>query len=89
MSAVFSDPFPHAAVVTPSNSANLPVNAVALLLIGVAASATLALTTVSGEQVSLNFGASAYTVPILLPIQVQKVFSTGTANISTIVALWH
>lgn len=92
MSANFIDPAPHAFVITPSDSASLPRNATSLLLCGMAATtATIHVLTAGGDDVTITFSVAslpaAAVVP--LPIQVQKVFATGTTGITTIVGLFH
>jgi hypothetical protein len=89
MTATFSDPAAHAAVVSASDTADLPMAANSLFLIGVGANATMTLTTVSGEKIALSFGTSAYTVPIHLPIQTKRVWNTGLSGIATTIALWQ
>ena len=92
MSANLIDPFPHASVVTPSDSATLPVKANALLLCGIAATtATIKITTVGGETLTITLSQTSLpaVAAFFLPIQVQQVWSTGTTGIATIVALNH
>lgn len=92
MSANFIDPAPHAFVITPSDSALLAHNADSLLLLGVAATtATIHVLTVGGDELTLTLSQTSLpaTALVPLPIQVQKVFSTGTTGIATIVGLYH
>jgi glycine/serine hydroxymethyltransferase len=89
MSAIFSDPFPHAAVVTASTTVPLAVPARGLLLSNFAASAnSITVVTVGGETVVIALGTqTTASAPIYLPIQVTMV--TATTGVGTIVALWH
>lgn len=56
--------------------------------------ATISITTVGGDTLTITLAPSPASgttvVPFInLPIQVAKVFATGTAGITTIVALWQ
>jgi len=62
----------HAAVVTPSDTANLPKSARVLWVGG---AGNVKVDTVSGDTVTINSVAAG----TLLPIQVRRVYSTGTS----------
>lgn len=92
MSGTLSDPFPHAALVTISDTVDLPVRADALLLLGLAATtATIKVTTAGGETLTIPFSIAALPAlgALLVPIQVTRVWSTGTTGVTAVVALWH
>lgn len=88
MSASFSDPFPHAFVIVPSDS--VAIVADSILMLGVAAGATIKVTTKGGETFTLTMPATAYFGPMILPIQVALVWATGTtAAAGTLLGLYH
>ena len=78
-----SDPAAHAAVVTPSDAADL-AHAARALYIGTAGD--LKVTTTGGETVAFV----GLTAGMILPVAVSKVFATGQAGTiaTNIVALW-
>lgn len=94
MSSVLSEfgGYPHAFVATKSDTVDLAHPADALLLCGIAATtATLQITTVGGETLTITFSITSLpaTGMLLLPIQVKRVWNTSTVGITTIIGLYH
>lgn len=91
MSASLNDPAPHATAITPNDSASLSKTAARLLLANFGAgAAAIRVTTAGGEDVTIALGTPGVAgLLMMLPIQVTKVWATGTANITTILALSH
>jgi hypothetical protein len=88
MSSRFADPFPHAATFT-SFPQLLNVAARGLLLSNFAAGvASVTITTVSNEQVTIPLGTTAVgNVPVYLPIQAAAI--NAATNVGAVTALWH
>jgi hypothetical protein len=91
MSSILGDPATHAYTVTPSDSANLPQNATALLLSNFGAgAASIVITAAGGEKSTIALGTPGIAaLPYLLPIQTVKVWATGTSGVGTITALFQ
>lgn len=90
MSSRFADPFPHAAIFTSFGSPiQLGVAARGLLLSNFAAgAASITITTVSNEQVTIPLGTTAVgNVPVYLPIQAAVI--NAATNVGAVTALWH
>jgi hypothetical protein len=79
--AIKSDPADHVALVTPSDTADIP----ATRGVSVATAGDMKVTTVGGETVVIPSGALA--AGIVHPIRVTRVWATGTAAVG-IVAYW-
>lgn len=89
MSAILSDPFPHAYNVTVGGQVLAP-QADALMLMGIAATtATITIVTVNGETVTFTFSQTSLPACpyIYLPVQCKQVVSS--TGIASIVALYH
>lgn len=94
MSSILSEfgGYPHAFLVTKSDSVDLPFRADALLLCGIAATtATIQITTSGGETLTIPFSVTALPASgmLLLPVQVKRVWNTSTTGIAAIVGLYH
>lgn len=84
------DPAHHAAAVTPSDTDDLANASTALWVTLSAGTATLKVTMLGGEAVTFAFAnAAASATPLILPLRVTRVWSTGTSNVANIMALWR
>ncbi len=84
------DPAHHAIAVTPSDTDDLANASTALWLTLSAASSILKVNMLGGETVTFTFAnAAASATPIILPLRVTRVWSSTTANVTNIVALWR
>jgi hypothetical protein len=90
MASELNQPAPHAAAYTSGFPVTLPIPARGGLLLSnfAAGAASVTLTTVGGESVTIALGTTAVgNVPVYLPIQAAII--NAVANVGTVVALWH
>ncbi len=84
------DPAHHAVVVTPSDTDDLVNASTALWVTLSAAASILKVNMLGGETVTFTFAnAAASATPLILPLRVTRVWSTTTANVTNIIALWR